>query len=250
MHNLRIRFLALTVPLIVLLMAGAFVGMDFIVKDVIDELGRNFTTKEVLYNRSRSLTPLIRLIALARVLANSPTVIEWAKDENDPSLKARGLAELEVYRKAFPDGSYFFVIDGTGNYYSNDDRQSFTGIELRYTISPDKAKDAWYYATKRKPKKCQLNVDNDIEIQVTKVWVNCLVHDGGTVVGVIGSGIDLTEFIQTAVKSKQAGVTNMFVDGDGSIQVHSNFKEIDFHSLTNAPDERKTIFCMADDENG
>jgi len=104
------------------------------------------------------------LIALARVLTNSPTVIEWAKDENDPSLKARGLAELEVYRKAFPDGSYFFVIDGTGNYYSNDDRQSFTGIELRYTISPDKAKDAWYYATKRKPKICQLNVNNDIEI--------------------------------------------------------------------------------------
>jgi len=151
-HNLKIRFLALTVPLIVLLMAGAFVGMDFIVKDVIDELGRNFTTKEVLYNRSRSLTPLTRLIALARVLANSPTVIEWAKDENDPSLKARGLAELEVYRKAFPDGSYFFVIDGTANYYSNDDRQSFTGIELRYTISPDKAKDAWYYATKRNRK--------------------------------------------------------------------------------------------------
>ena len=87
----------------------------------------------------------------------------------------------------------------------------------------------------KKPKKCQLNVDNDIEIQVTKVWVNCLVHDGGTVVGAIGSGIDLTEFIQTAVKSKQAGVTSMFVDGDGSIQVHSNFKEIDFHSLTNAP---------------
>jgi len=57
-HNLKIRFLALTVPLIVLLMAGAFVGMDFIVKDVIDELGRNFTTKEVLYNRPEASRPL------------------------------------------------------------------------------------------------------------------------------------------------------------------------------------------------
>ncbi len=66
--------------------------MDFIVKDVIEELGRDFTTKEVLYNRSRSLASLTQEIALARMLANSPAVIAWAKNENDRALKAKGLA--------------------------------------------------------------------------------------------------------------------------------------------------------------
>jgi hypothetical protein len=148
-NNLKFRFLALTIPLIVLLMAGAFISMDFIVKDVIEELGRDFTTKEVLYNRSRSLASLTQEIALARTLANSPAVIAWAKNENDQALKAKGLAELERYRKTFKDGSYLFVIDGSGNHYFNDAKQSFTGKELLYTLFPDKPKDAWYYATKR-----------------------------------------------------------------------------------------------------
>ncbi len=103
---------------------------------------------------------------------------------------------------------------------------------------------------KKNPEECQLNVDNDPEVQATKVWINCLVHSGDKIIGIIGTGIDLTEFIQTAVKADQAGVTKIFVDGDGSIQAHSNLEMIDFHTLVNDPEEKKTTYCMVDDDAG
>ena len=103
---------------------------------------------------------------------------------------------------------------------------------------------------KKNPEECQLNVDNDPEVQATKVWINCLVHSGDKIIGIIGTGIDLTEFIQTAVKADQAGVTKIFVDGDGSIQAHFNLEMIYFHTLVNDPEEKKTIYCMVDDDVG
>ena len=50
---------------------------------------------------------------------------------------------------------------------------------------------------------CQLNVDNDDELRVTKVWINCVVQQGDDVLGVIGTGIDLSTFIRTVVDSDQ-----------------------------------------------
>src|ERR1044071_3150728 len=46
---------------------------------------------------------------------------------------------------------------------------------------------------------CHLNVDHDDNLKVTKVWMNCVVRDGRDVVGVLGTGVDLSQFIREVV---------------------------------------------------
>lgn len=62
----------------------------------------------------------------------------------------------------------------------------------------------------------------------------------------IGTGVDLTEFIREVVALPQTGVTSMFVDHAGAIQAHRDPGMVDFHSLTKDTKTKKTIFQQVD----
>jgi hypothetical protein len=227
------------VPLLVALGAVFFIAFDYVIRDVTNALGRSAAEKQVLNDRARSLVPIVKEITLAERLSNSPTILAWARDETDPKLKQQGLAVLESYRKAFRDGSYFFVVDKSGNYYFNDRANKYAGKQLRYTLKPDNPKDGWYYTTKAIDGRCTLNVDFDPELKVTKLWINCLLKDKSGVAGIIGTGLDLSSFINGVVKTNEPGVANMYIDMDGAIQAHPNLDAIDFHTLTKKAGAKK-----------
>ncbi|MBT7770702.1 MAG: sensor histidine kinase, partial [Rhodospirillales bacterium] len=248
LNSLKGRFLLLLVPLLVALGAVFFVAFDIVIRDVVNALGRSAAEKQVLNDRARSLVPIVKEITLAERLSQSPAMLVWARDEADSKLKQQGLAVLESYRKAFRDGSYFFVIDKSGNYYFNDRANKYAGKQLRYTLKPDNPKDGWYYSTKAKGGNCTLNVDFDPELKVTKLWINCLLKDETGVAGIIGTGLDLSSFINSVVKANEPGVANMFIDQDGAIQAHPNIDAIDFHTVTKKADAKKTIFSLIGSE--
>jgi len=227
-----------------LLVGGAFFGFDLIITRIIDGLSQRFAVQQVYNDRSRTLYPLLQEVALARRLAQAPALIEWARDEDNPELRRRGLAELESAREIFNDKSYFFTIKKSGNYYHNNALNAYAGNELRYTLSPDDVRDAWFYVTLRQRKDCNLNVDTDRVLKTTNVWINCLVRDGNLVVGATGTGIELTHFINSVVSTHEDGVLNIFIDGDGAIQAHPDINEIAFRAITKSDQEKKTIFDL------
>jgi signal transduction histidine kinase len=249
LNSLKGRFLLLLVPLLLVLGAVFFVTFDFVIRDVVNALSRSAAEKQVLNDRARSLVPIVKEITLAERLSNSPAMLAWARDEANPKRKQQGLAVLESYRKAFRDGSYFFVVDKSGNYYFNDHANKYAGKQLRYTLKPDDPKDGWYYSTKAKGGGCTLNVDFDRELNVTKLWINCLLKDETGIAGIIGTGLDLSSFINGVVKGNEPGVANMFIDKDGAIQAHPNLDAIDFRTLTKQPDAKKTIFSLISTED-
>ena len=231
-------FVAVAIP--------AYWGFNTIVNSAVVQLAQLFAEKQILFDRSRGMGALMQEVALAETLTRSPVITDWAKDETDPDKKARAVAELEQYRQSFADHSYFFVINGSGNYYYNDAQNSHAGKEFSFTVHRDNPSDAWYYATTQLTPGCHLNVDHDDELDVTKVWINCVISDGGKVLGVLGTGIDLTAFIRQVVDFPQKGVQAIFVDQSGAIQAHRDPRFIDFHSLTNAIETKRTIFSLID----
>jgi diguanylate cyclase (GGDEF)-like protein len=244
--SLRTRVLLLTLLIFAAVSAPAYLAFNWMVDQTIVKLGTLFAEKQILFDRYRGMETLSRESSLAATLARSPIIADWAKDEADPARRARGLAELDHYREAFADKSYFFVVDASGNYYFNDRDGTYTGRELRYTLDPGNPRDGWYYKTIAATEDCQLNVDHDDHIRVTKVWVNCPVVEKGKVLGIIGTGIDLTKFIREVVDIPQTGVDSMFVDHTGAIQAHRDPKMVDYHSLTKDPKAKKTIFSLVD----
>ena len=248
LKSLRLRFLIMITPIIILICGISAVAFDYIVNEIVSGLSVRFADQQVYYDRSRTLYPLLREVSLAKNLARSPAIIDWALNENDPDSRRRGLAQLEISREIFADKSYFFAIDKSGNYYFNDAKNAYAGKQYRYTLSPNSKDDSWYYQTKKKDDECQLNVNNDTELHVTKVWINCLVKHNQDIVGVVGSGIELSQFIRSVSNSDREGVLNIFVDGDGAIQAHPDIAKIDFSSISKLPGQKSTVFHLVDSD--
>jgi len=224
----------------------AYLAFNWITNSTIIQLGTLFAEKQVLYDRHRGLGALTREVALAEALSGSQAIRDWARNEDDPALARRGIAELEHYRQSFVDGSYFFVIDKSGNYYFNDAANSYAGNQKRYVVDAANSRDAWYFSTKALGDGCHLNVDNDANLRVTKVWMNCVIREGRQVLGVLGTGIDLTAFIQDVVNVPQAGVTSMFVDRQGQLQAHRDQDMVNLASLSAEMRDNRSVFSMVD----
>lgn len=245
--SLRLRVLTLTLAALVVIAIPAAVSFALIVDHTTVRLSTLFAERQIMYDRYRGLEALRREVALAETLMRSPTIIGWAEDEFDRDKHARGLAELEHFRRTFADRSYFFVIDTSGNYYFNDHAGTYTGAQQRYTVSPDNPDDSWYYKTLAAGPGCHLNVNHDAVLSVTKVWMNCVVEAEGRKLGIVGTGIDLTHFLRNVVETEQPGVESMFIDAGGAIQASRDESRIVFRSLTRAEEDKPTFPQMLDD---
>ncbi|MBL4756975.1 MAG: hypothetical protein JKY32_04860, partial [Rhizobiales bacterium] len=87
---------------------------------------------------------------------------------------------------------------------------------------------------------------NDSELGVTNIWINCLVKKDNLVIGVIGTGIELTKYIRAVLDAKQDGVVNMFIDSGGAIQAHPDIKKIEFGLDMKRVIRRKLVLGIAD----
>lgn len=243
LKNLRLqtRFLLILGFTALCFSLAIWVVYNSVVDKLVTRIGTRLAEKQVLYDKARTLQPLIREVALARQMADSTVIRQWARDERNPRLRSAALAEMEKFRKNFQDGSYFLALGNSGHYYFNDATGKYNGKELRYTLSRDKKSDAWFYATINQPGDYHINVDPDTQLDVTKVWINVLLRDGDQVLGVLGTGLDLTRFIRQVADPEQLGVHNLFIDGNGAIQIYRDIQLIDFSSIAKSNNERSSV---------
>lgn len=246
--SLRVRVVILVLLGFAVVAVPAYAAFNWIVGSTIIQLGTLFAEKQVLYDRYRGLEKLTREVSLAETLAGSQSIRDWANNEDDPALKRRGIAELEHFRQSFADHSYFFAMGASGNYYFNDASNAYAGEQLRYRLSADNPRDAWFYSTSALGEGCHLNVDNDANLRVTKVWINCVIREGRRVLGILGTGIDLSDFIEEVVNVPQKGVTALFADRQGAVQAHRDRDMVDLSSLTAEMSAKRTVFSLVDTE--
>jgi len=247
--KLKIRFL--------LLMSAIFIGFMLMTwllsQQLMDKLnqqwGEQFTQRQVMFDKYRTFSPLIREIALARQLAAEPDIIAMALHEQDAAKRQRGIAAMERYRFNFRDHSYFAAFAQSGNYYFNDAANQYTGKQLRYTLSPTSPKDKWFYATLVDGKEYQVNIDPDVHLKVTKAWINVLIRNGNETLGIIGTGIDLTELIKETVSVTQKGVENLFIDESMAIQLNSDPALIDYMSVAKDVGQRIKVDVLLKNPN-
>jgi hypothetical protein len=188
--------------------------------------GEQFSQRQVLYDKYRTLMPLLREIALARQMAAEPDIINMALHEQNPEIRQRGITAMEKYRFNFRDHSYFAAFAKSGNYYFNDAADQYADRQLRYVLSPTKPQDKWFYATLSDDREYQVNIDPDVHLNVTKAWINVLIRKDNETLGIIGTGIDLSDLIKETVSITQQGVKNLFIDKSMAIQLNSDPKMV------------------------
>lgn len=212
--------LALVLACLLAMLPAGLIGWR-VLDSVRDHFGQAYVVNFTQLKRQRILAPVSRELALARRLAGSVLTRQWLLDENNPHKRALFFAEAEGYRQDFLEHAYFFASAASRHYYTNDSRTPLSEAP-RYTLDPRRAEDSWFFATLRQPARYNINVDTNAHLGVTRVWINIGIYEGRRKLGIAGTGIDLSLFINDFVATREPGVTPMILGPDGAIQAHRN----------------------------
>ncbi len=247
--SLKSKFTFSIIAIYVIVGLLTFIAFKFATDRVIEKFGINFVKKQALLEKNRALSLIQREIALSLKLADSPLIKKWAQDEDNAEIKSLALPELESYRTAFRDRSFFFIIAKSGHYYFNNAKDEFKNNELRYALREDNPNDKWYFNTMKNVEGFALNLDYDAPLKVTKVWINAIVRgENNEKIGLGGSGFDITDFINTLIYSKEEGVATIFISRDGSLEAHENPKYMEHNSNIRGDMKKITIYDIMSDD--
>jgi len=138
-------------------------------------------------------------IALALKMATSPLIIQHFLNPDEPTLKRRAFDEIESYRQAFASGQVFWASDIDKEFYFDENNHN--------TVDTDNPDNYWYKMTLYETEKYNFNINYNAEIQKIMLWINATVFDAsrpsrlgignGLPIGLVGTGIDLTSFIDS-----------------------------------------------------
>lgn len=228
-YGIRAKFaLTLLLAFLIVLVPAVLIGMQAVERirwHFGDAYARNFTE----LHGERILGPLARELALIRRLADSSVLREWLRDEHNDHLRARAFREAEAYRADFLGRAYSIASRNSLSYYYNDGNTPYSEAP-RYRLDREKQEDAWFFSTLRARASQNLNPNPDRWLQKVMVWVNVVIEDAGERIGVASTGVDLSTFIQSFIRTTEAGVTPMIVDRTGAIQAHPDDRRIAFGS--------------------
>ncbi len=228
-HGIRAKStIALLLACLVALVPAILIGWQ-VVERIRGHFGEAYARNFTELHGERILGPLARELALTRRLAGSVAVREWLHDEADPALRTRAFREAEGFRADFLGRSYSLVSIKGLAYHYNDDATPYSEAP-RYLLDPAKPDDAWFFSTIKAEASQNLNPNPDRWLQKIMVWVNVLIEDDGERLGVASTGVDLSTFIQSFVRTAETGVTPMIVDAAGAIQAHPDSTRIAFGS--------------------
>src|SRR5690554_679035 len=213
----------------------------------IDDIRHHFANAYVenftLLHMQKILAPVSRELALARRFADSVVLREWLANESDPSSQTRFQEEAEGFRQDFADHSYFVVADTSGNYYYASADEPTTNAP-RYRLDDSQQEDAWYFQIRQANEPYNLNVNFDRELGVTKVWLNALVREDDALLGLAGTGFELSHFLNEYIRDEAQGLTPMIVDRQGALQAHPSLERIALGSGAGETDGERNIHAL------
>ena len=136
-------------------------------------------------------------------MAKSNTIVSYLESPANKTLSTMAINEFESYRSSFLSNSVFWT--------SDKDRVFYTDAEPLYVVDPEDPDSYWYKMTLEGKTPYNFNINFNEALNKTNLWVNAVVKNAaGRAVGMVGSGIPLTNFVDT-MYSKLPGDCKMFL---------------------------------------
>lgn len=159
-------------------------------------------------------------LKLALQMIKSPIVIDHMSDPNDEESRRLAFREFKVYQDLFQSHRTFWISDLDLRYYSN--------MEFIYDLDKSDPGNAWYSATLNSGVDYQFYVDYDIGLKKTYMWINGLVYgEGHKPVGIAGTGIELSDFVDSMYKNLEPGVTMYMYNANQEISGSTNLEHLE-----------------------
>jgi methyl-accepting chemotaxis protein len=205
--NRFIVFSAVLFSVIVILGSGAFL---FSIKQIVKDNMANELSQMVVIERIKLEASVNGQIAIALKMADSPLIQEYFLNPNDPNLEKIAFNEIAGYRRAFAANSVFWVNDVDKKFYSDD--------AYAYTLDTKDPNNYWYLMTLNETEKYNFNINYNPDLKVTNLWINAPVFDSRhKPIGILGTGIDLTTFIDSIYRDYKGRAALYFFNDAGEI---------------------------------
>jgi len=138
-------------------------------------------------------------LALVRKMADTPVIRQYFMNPSDPALKSQAKSEFEIYKNHFNNKILYWVNDV--------DKIFFSTRNTPYIINPDDPKNYWYNMTLYETEVFNFNINYNPDLQEIYLWVNVPVFidakTGKKPIGMLGTGVNLTEFSNFIASSYQ-----------------------------------------------
>ena len=157
-------------------------------------------------------------IAIALTMADSPLVKRHFLNPKDNDLRRIAFDEIEGYRQAFKSKQVFWASDINKEFYFSENNH--------YTINPEDPGSYWYNDTLHVTG-FNFNINYNPELGKTMLWINAPVYTSGRrPIGLVGTGIDLTEFVDSIYLNFKGTGSLYFFNTSGEITGASDPKLI------------------------
>ncbi len=248
-NSLRRVFLTLVAATYLATAAGAFFAFSWSARAISGEFLTRFVEAQSMLEQNRILSLVDRELVLSQKLADDPQIRAWMADEENPVAREQAGQQVESYRRFLGYGTAFLAFSSSNHFYVTIPESQ--GFE-RTTLVPGNSSDQWFYDFLERADDYALNVNYDALLDEVRVWINVLVKDSaGRPIGVAGSGMDLTEFLDHLVDHRTAGTSSMIINSAGELQAHEDRALIEHNGRATTREEDKiTVFdLLADDES-
>ena len=209
-NSIKRRFRVFSVFLFLVLFIGGSMAFVFSMMQIaIDNIGKELEQMAEI-QRITLESSVNAEIAIALKMADSPLIQNYFMNPYDPVLSAIAFEEIAGYRRAFAGNTVFWVSDIDHRFYSDD--------AYAFTIDIDDPNNYWYYMTMYETEKYNFNINYNPDLNVTNLWINAPVFDSrGRPIGILGTGIDLTAFIDSIYREYHGSARLYFINVDGEI---------------------------------
>jgi len=186
--SIKRRYILFSAVLFLFIFTGGGAAFVFSMWQIIHTNSGYELEQSMELERAKLETSVNGEIAIALKMATSPLIRRHFLNPKDAELKKIAFEEIEGYRRSFKSGSVFWASDVDKEFYFSEDNH--------YTIDTEKPEDYWYKMTLYETEKYNFNINYNPKIRQTLLFINAPVFDDRhTPVGLVGTGINLTEFV-------------------------------------------------------
>jgi signal transduction histidine kinase/CheY-like chemotaxis protein/ABC-type amino acid transport substrate-binding protein len=198
-----------TVLFLVILLAGG-TAFIFSMRQIIRENNGSELSQILENKRIRLENSVNSEIAIALKLANSPLIKRYFANHYDSELENIAFEEIDSYRDAFAGNTIFWVNDADKIFHF-DDIEPFP----LDTKNPD---NYWYNMTLYETAVYNFNINYNPDLNVINLWINAPVfNDEHKPIGIVGTGIDLSAFIDMIYNDMTGRAELYFFNASGEI---------------------------------
>ena len=208
--SIKNKFIVFSLILFLVILAGGSIAFILSMSQIVHTNVSTEMIQLVELERTSLEASVNGEIAIVLKMANSPLIKRHFLNPSDYELQRIAFDEIEGYRQAFASKMVFWASDLDREFYFSEDNH--------YTVDVDDPDNYWYKMTLFETAVFNFNINYNPEIQKTMLWINAPVFDAGRKpIGLVGSGIDLTEFVDSIYRSFHGRGSLYFFNAAGEI---------------------------------